>query len=275
MATSMPDQTISKNSALRPGPDDGAYKALKFITKSLASLVPGFGGTASELFDLLIADPASVRRDRFIEDLARRLDQLTETGRIDPRSLINDPSVSALLLHAVQIATRSEGEEKIKSLREAAARGTMAANEMERSPAYVVIGIIDRLTDYHIILLKWKAGPPRSYTYGQVKNGAFDNLHFGLPTVADRHQLKEPHKVFDFEGVVRYVEAQSHRNFMLAEADLIALGLLAPVLKKETYVDERRRTQTRTTPEVASYKVSELARFILSYIESTLEEDVS
>jgi hypothetical protein len=253
--------------ALAPSPDDGSYKALKFLTKSLASLVPGFGGTLGELFDLLVADPAMKRRDGFMLDLARRLDELAEANRFDVTRIIGDPGLSALLLHAAQIAARSEGKEKLAALREAAVRGSAAPDEESRSPAYVVMGIIDRLTDYHIILLRWESTPRRSYAYGQVNNGAFDGLHYGQPTVGDPSLLKSPHRVFNFEGVSRYVETQSHQNFKLARLDLIALGLLEPVLAREQVSDGRRVT-TKVTPQVAGHRISELGKFVLAYVSS-------
>ena len=251
----------------QPTSGERSYKVLKFLTKALAQfLPPGASGTASELFDLLVSDPAIKRRDRFITDLAARLEELAEKAVFDPASLIENDDISAFLLHAVQIAVRSRGAEKLEALREVAARGTIASDEEERAPAYVAMGIIDRLTDYHIIRLRWEVKPRRSYTYGQVKAGNFESLHFGQPTFPDPSLLKRPTEIFNFEGVVRYVEQQSVLNFRLAYADLAAMGLLTAIPEQETYVEDHRQKQ-RPTGKIAGYVASELGKFVVQYIE--------
>lgn len=251
----------------KPTNDERSYKVLKFLTKSLMQfLPPGASGTASELFDLLVADPALKRRDRFIMDLATRLEALAENAVFDPASLIANDDISAFLLHAVQIAVRSRGAEKLQALREAAARGTIADGEEERGPAYVAMGIIDRLTDYHIIRLRWEVKPRNFYTLRQIEGGKYENLHFGQPTFSDPSLLRHPTEIFNSGGVVRYVEQQSLLNFRLAHADLAAMGLLAAVPEQEDYVEDRNHKQ-RPTGRIAGYVPSELGKFVVQYIE--------
>lgn len=251
----------------QPTNGEHTYKVLKFLTKSIVQfLPPGASGTASELFDLLVSDPAVKRRDRFMMDLANRLEELAENAVFDPASLVQNDDISAFLLHAVQIAIRSRGAEKLEALKEVAARGTIASDEEERAPAYVAMGIIDRLTEYHIIRLRWEVKPRRSYTYGEVKAGYFDGLHFGQPTFSDPTVLKSPTEVFNFQGTVRYVEKQSVLNFRLAYADLAAMGLLTAVPEQESYVENYHRKQ-RPTGKIAGYVPSELGKFVVQYIE--------
>lgn len=259
----------------QPTNGEQTYKVLKFLVKSLAQfLPPGVSGTASEFFDLVVSDPAIKRRDRFIMDLAVRLDELAEKESFDPASLIDNDDVSAFLLHAVQIAVRSRGAEKLEALREVAARGTIASDEEERTPAYVAMGIIDRLTDYHIIRLRWEVMPRRHYTYGDIKAGNFESVHFGQPTYPDASLLKRPFKLFPAADVVRYVEEQSVLNFRLAFADLAAMGLLTAVPEQEAYI-ENHRQKLRPTGKIAKYVPSELGKFIVQYttpVESALTD---
>jgi hypothetical protein len=258
-----------------PTTEDRTYRTLKFITKSLASLIPGFGGTASELFDLIVKDPSAKRRDEFIEDLSRRLDKIVEEGKLDPRALLNDSGVSALLLQAVQISMRTEGLRKFEALRNTTARGLCAASSEDRSPAYVVMGVLDRLTDYHLIALRWEMSPSPTYSIGQVNAGAsIHRLHYGQPTTDDPATLKEPHLVLSAGNLRRYVEAQSYRNFRLAKFDLIAMGLLEPV-QKQAYAEIRPGVQAlRPTGEIAGYQLSELGRFIVTYASEDDDADV-
>lgn len=251
----------------KPDQFSQGYKALRFLWKSMASLLPpGFSGTTAELFDLVITDPAVKRRDRFIMELGKRLDELAEKKLFEPIDMLNNDDLSAFLLHSIQIAIRSTGEKKLVALRETTARGTVAAGEEQRAAGYMFLGLLDRLTDYHLILLSWEATPRLSArTYGEVKQGFFDELHYGQPTSGDPSSLREPHRVFSFEGVSRYVEADSYRNFSLARYDLAALGLMEPVLKKERAY-EGRMVKTRLTPEVAGHQVSAFGRALLAYI---------
>ncbi len=136
--------------------------------------------------------------------------------------------------------------EKLEALKEVAARGTIANDEEERAPAYVALGIIDRLTEFHIIRLQWEVKPRRSYTYGEVKAGNFEGLHFGQPTFSDPSVLKNPTEVLNFQGTIRYVEKQSVLNFRLAYADLAAMGLLTAVPEQEIYVENYREKHRPT-----------------------------
>ncbi len=252
----------------KPTPGEGAYKALRFLSKAAAGTLPGgLGGLASEFFDLVVADPAARRRDRFLMEIASRLDALAERDRFDVRKMLDSDEVSALLLHSIQIAIRTRGQHKIEALREATVRGTVAESDEQREPGYVVLGIIDRLTDHHLIILKWKSTTHRQYTVADVNNGVkgtFDRLLYGQPTFDDPTQLKHPQQVSGFGEPERFVEHQTWQNFRLAHADLVALGLLTPIYKQEFSV-ENYRQKSRQTSKVIGHEVSELGKFVVSY----------
>ena len=201
------------------------------------------------------------------------MEELAEQQLLDPVRLLQNEDVSAFLLQAIQIVSRSNGSEKLKALREAALRGTVASNDIERAPGYVVLGIIDRMTDYHIIRLRWEVGPTPSRTQGEIIGGKFDSLHFGQTTYGDPSELKSPKTIFQAGGVTRYVESQSALNFKLAHADLVAMGLLQPILKPEIQTDGWQRN-VRLTPEIKGYRPSELGKFVISYIEDVSDSSI-
>jgi hypothetical protein len=247
--------------------EEKKYKALKFLLKSAVGAVPGVGGLSNELFDLLISNPAQKKRDEFMISLAKQLDSLSQKIDIDLENLVNNDGVSAFLLQAIQIAMRSQGTKKLEALRECSARGTVAPDEETRSPYHIVMNILDRLTEHHIILLHWEAKPYSSITLGEMRKGTKDalaSLHYGMPTFKDPEKLSEPHIISIYGETNRYIEKQSYKNFQLAKADLIAMGLFEPVLKKEYFKISQHEVSSRITPEIAGYQLSELGKTVVA-----------
>lgn len=86
--------------------------------------------------------------------LADRLDEIAKSNQFNPAAILGNDDISAFLMQSIQISVRSSGKRKLEALREAAVRGTIAPTNEQRAPGYVALGILDRLTDYHIILLR-------------------------------------------------------------------------------------------------------------------------
>lgn len=144
----------------KPSADEGLFKVAGFLAKSTIGLMPG-GSVLAELLTLVVADPAGKRRDRFLMDLAARV----EAQQLDLKELASDERVSAIVLTAVQVAQRSTGEEKLRSLREATMRGLTHVSERDRT--LLALGIVDRLTDPHIVSLRLFARAE-----GELEDGA-------------------------------------------------------------------------------------------------------
>jgi hypothetical protein len=248
-------------------PSEHSYNVLKFLTKSLTQfLPPGFSGTASEFFDLIISNPAVRRRDRFLMDLGRRLDTLAEKAIFDPKQLLDSDEVSAFLLHSIQIANRSRGEAKLAALREATVRGTIVESDLERAPSYVVLNLIDRFTEYHLMILMQEVRGRPMYTGGQIAAGNTDGLLYGHSVVTDPKLLKHPRVLWDTIPPTYYAERDTIENFKICRADLIATGLLTAIPQMEEYLEGRYRRE-RPTGKVADYQVSELGKLVARHIQ--------
>lgn len=251
------------------------YKLSKFLAKSVAGVLApvGLAAITTELFDLIVGDPAAKRRDRFLMDLARRIDGLADEGRLTLNDLKDNEEVAALLFRAAQAAMRSSGEKKFSAIRECALKGLLSANAKNASLAQIVVGLLDRMTEYHVILLYWESRAHPSYRLGRIQaedgDEARRSFFYGQPVFMDPKELEAPVAVFTYMKWGLYVERDDDTAFRLARADLAALGLLRPVLMVEQYLDGRE-FKRRTTPEIDRYELSELGRLVCGFMTSDL-----
>jgi hypothetical protein len=146
------------------------YKVARFLTKGAGGILApiGLSTLVSESFDLFVKDPATKRRDRLLMDLMEQVARLTQDGRLSISDLQDNDDVAAVLVRATQAAVRSSGEEKLRALREAALKGMLSAAARVASPAQVIIGLLDRMTEHHVIRLEWEIRERMFYTYGDL-----------------------------------------------------------------------------------------------------------
>jgi len=234
--------------------DEKLFKLINFLGKSSLSVLPG-GSILAELLTLVIADPAGRRRDRFLTDIAARLQLLEQQGRVSLDELADDDRVSAFLLQAVQVAQRSTGEGKYEALRNAALNGT--CNPDKRSLTPVVIGLLDRLTDNHIYIMTGikhmvRPSDPRSAktVFHQQYWGTTLPLTQGLVAT-----LTPVPGVLDPGGEV----------FKVVWSDLVGLGLIQETTGSIVPDQFRREAPRFTGPSV---QITPLARLLLDHIAS-------
>lgn len=163
-----------------------AYDVGSFMVKATAGvLAPVGGGVLAAAFDLIVTDPAIRRRDKFLTDVNERLTEMEQSGVIRAKDLEDSEEISSLLLKAVQTATRSSGKQKLEALKEIVVKGITAKEAASASQAQVMLALVDRITEYHIIALNWRSAPRRQYSPGQIRDnipeGARQSLHYGQP----------------------------------------------------------------------------------------------
>lgn len=162
---------------------------------------------------------------------------------------------------------RSSGEKKLQALRDAATRGLIGEDRAKAAAAQLVVGLLDRMTEFHVIILLWEGGPRRSYSLGQIKDcdEARRSLFYGEPVYTEPSLLDEPVALRRELDLGIYVEKSVKTAFDLARADLAATGLLQPVLKTEQVL-EGRTMKRRRTPDIAGYELSDLGKFACEFI---------
>lgn len=261
------EDDLSKISAL-----EHLFKTARFGTKAAVGLVPipGLSSIAAELFDLVVSDPAAKRRDRFLTSLADRLAALEADAVIKLESLLDDENIAAVMYRSAQAAMRSSGERKLVALRNAAIRGIVGSTPEKSSQAQTVIGFLDRMTEHHVIRLAWEAKAEVFYTMGEVMDPANEiarrSFFYGQPVTDSPEALIKPVCLRSWPGGGIYVESDQAMAFELALADLVAMGLMTPVLVEEEYL-EGREVRRRLTPRVHGYRISEMGRYVDAMIK--------
>jgi hypothetical protein len=254
------------------------YKVARFLTKGAGGILApiGLSTLVSESFDLFVKDPATKRRDRLLMDLMEQVARLTQDGRLSISDLQDNDDVAAVLVRATQAAVRSSGEEKLRALREAALKGMLSAAARVASPAQVIIGLLDRMTEHHVIRLEWEIRERMFYTYGDLDaesergEAARRNLFYGQPVFSSPEGLASPLQLHSGSGRSVFVEKDDHSAFQLAQADLVAMGLMEPLYRQEEYRDNEDPLLIKSRPvaEVAGYRISQLGVTVCAFISS-------
>lgn len=236
-----------------PNADQGLRNVATFLAKSVASLVPG-GGIAAELITLVVGDPATRRRDQLLNDIAIRLAALEAESQSSIAELAADERVSSIVLHALQIVQRSVGEQKYEALRNATLRGTFDPSARSLTP--IVLGILDRLTDNHLYILKGMSryrspvDPSTPATHFQMKYwGTSQPVSIGF---AQENRPKGDG--LDPSGIV----------FKTVWSDLVGLGLIQEARTEARPADPDRGS--RAAPGRPTVQITQLSLLVLDHV---------
>lgn len=122
--------------------------------KALVAMIPFVGGAGSELIGLLTS-PVAERRDAWLEDLQRRLQELE--GRVAGfrfDDLTHNEQFVSATLQATQAALRTHQAEKLDALRNAVLN-IATGNAPSDDKQLVFLNLIDRFTPSHLQILAY------------------------------------------------------------------------------------------------------------------------
>lgn len=129
------------------------------VSKAVISLVPIIGGSAAELFELILAPPISKRRDEWMESIAEGLSQLEDKFKEFKKENLKDKdSFVTTALNASQIAIRNHRKDKIEALRNAVLNSALP-NAPEDDIQLMFLGFVDDLTSWHLKILAFLDNP--------------------------------------------------------------------------------------------------------------------
>lgn len=140
------------------------------ITKGVLSAVPWLGGIGAELFQMVIQPPLERRRAEWMDDVAKKLQELESSG-LDLERLRENEEFLSTILYASQIAIRTHTEEKLVALRNATLNVAIG-QAPDSALQSIFLNYVDMFCDWHILILKLFQSPPKS----ELLMGALENV---------------------------------------------------------------------------------------------------
>ena len=135
-------------------PELNGKDAVHGVVKAGLSAIPVIGGSASELFSLVITPSLEKRRDRWIESIGESLKALearVEGFKIE--NLKDNEAFVSTLMQASQAAIVNHQKEKLEALRNAVLNAALA-DAPEQDLQHMFLTFVDSFTPRHLRLLK-------------------------------------------------------------------------------------------------------------------------
>ena len=144
---------MSKSSSLEPYPEPLRGDIAEDIARKALSLVPGLGGPAAALIDLMLTPALEKRRIQWFNELAQLVNDLrARDPSLTVASLSADEEWIDAVLAATLVALRTRREEKWRALMSALAHIALR-DEPDRDLSSVFLNLIDVLTPSHLRVL--------------------------------------------------------------------------------------------------------------------------
>jgi hypothetical protein len=186
---------MTKKTVALPASTTFTERLTQATLKSGLSMIPA-GFIAAEIFDYIINEPASKRRDEWMENIGKRLKQLEDLSSeplID--KLKDDDAFVTTLLEASRIAIRNHQREKIKALANAVMNAALG-NVPDDTERAMMLRLIDRCTPAHLSILSVMRAPRQNAAVmqrlGNVSMGGLSVVLFAvLPDFQGRKPLIE------------------------------------------------------------------------------------
>jgi hypothetical protein len=156
-------------------PKASGWDATHKVGKALLSAVPGLGGPAAELFDLIIKPPLEKRRAKWFEQIAQavqRLEHQIDGFKIE--NLAGDPQFVSILMQASMAALRTHQQEKLEALKNAVLNSALPTRP-EDDMQFIFLQHVDSFTEWHLRILAFLQDPRRVMT----EQGTIDRVHKG------------------------------------------------------------------------------------------------
>jgi hypothetical protein len=122
------------------------------VAKAVLGLVPGLGGPAVELFQLVVAPPLERRRQEWMREVGAALRALADRPGLPLDDLQNNDAFLDTIYHASALALRTGQAEKRAALRNAVLNAALPAAP-EPSIQQMFLGFIEAFTTWHLRLL--------------------------------------------------------------------------------------------------------------------------
>jgi hypothetical protein len=150
-------------------PQTSAGDLLHLAARAAISAIPGFGGSALEVFNHLIAPPIQKRRDAWLNDLADRVVKLEQDDHLKLDDLATNDAFISTVMQASTIALRNHRKEKIDALRNAVLN-TAIGRSPDDSKREMFLSLVDLFTVEHLRVLQMLRERDGSGEYIQARS---------------------------------------------------------------------------------------------------------
>ncbi|RUW24651.1 hypothetical protein [Mesorhizobium sp. M4B.F.Ca.ET.013.02.1.1] len=228
------------------------------VAMMLLNSIPTLGPALAWFAGGVIPDPGQTARDRFVVELAKKVEAILDREQIQ-EALQREPA-PALLSHAMNIASRSFGAEKLEALRNATLNGVFHTPANVNLTA-VVFGILDRLTDSHISILKEIDAKEKAIKqpirWDQAK-------WIGVVPKPSSDGMRLPTRTLSFEDSDSFVDEFDIQTNEILLADLASLGLIVERMSTMPPIQEWSTDASQNLPGYA--QITHKGRLVLEHI---------
>lgn len=132
--------------------------------RALIASAPYLGGAALEIFNAVIAPPLLKRRDKWLEDLAKVINELKEEIEgLSYEKLRDNEEFVSIVIYATTIAIKTHQEEKTEALKNAI-KSSITKESISYDVKIKFLSLIDSLTITHVKLLVFFDNPTKHFS---------------------------------------------------------------------------------------------------------------
>lgn len=147
------------------------------LTKGALGAVPIAGGVLAEVTGMVWAPRLQKRRDEWVQDLAERVQLLSEQHQ-HLRERLGEDEVMTVAIKAARSAATTHEQEKRRALRNVVLNSALRV-EPHVQVQLILTELVDRITEAHIQMLGFMADPGGWYDRNNVER---PNLSLGSPS---------------------------------------------------------------------------------------------
>ena len=173
----------------------GIENAAIAVAKGVVGTIPLVGAMAGELLGLIAAAPLENRREKWMEEVGKRLQALEEKGELDLSALSSNDQFIDTVAQAATLVLKNSEEEKLKAFQNAIIN-TAIGESPNKARTQLYLQWIDWFTVWHLRILRLFENPRLWYTsHGITINGymmsssLFTTIKTAFPELSDEQEL--------------------------------------------------------------------------------------
>lgn len=130
------------------------------VAKGVLGAIPLAGSLASELFGLIITPPLEKRKQNWMTEVGKKLQELEEKSQIDLSTLATNEQFIDTVLVATTLALKTSEKEKIISFQNAILN-TATGECPDKTKGQIFLNLLDTFTVWHIKILHFIDNPTK------------------------------------------------------------------------------------------------------------------